>query len=155
MTTPTKLTLVIAVLATGLVSSASASTHGEKTYYDTIRPHGHPRSLALYSAGVDTCYAATGESRTAVYDTAAFRQCMLARGYRYQYTKVIQDPPTIVAGSAAQRTGPSVNVTTDDGSDVDGEDTSAEVMAEQQRSQDATDITNAGIALTVQGINGP
>jgi hypothetical protein len=79
MTKPTKLTLLIAVLATGLASSASASTHGEKTYYDTIRPHGHPRSFALYSAGVDACYDATGESRTAVYDTAAFRQCMLAR----------------------------------------------------------------------------
>jgi hypothetical protein len=153
MTTPTKLTLVIAVLATGLASSASASTHGEKTYYDTIRPHGHPRSFALYSAGVDACYDATGESRTAVYDTAAFKQCMLARGYRYEYTKVVQDPPATAA--VAQRTGPSVNVTTDCGSDVDGEDTSAEVMAEQQRSQDATDITNAGIAMTVQGINGP
>jgi hypothetical protein len=41
------------------------------------------------------------------------------------------------------------------GSDVDGEDTSVEVMAEQQRSQDATDINNAGIAETMQGINGP
>jgi hypothetical protein len=152
MTTPTKLTLLIAVLATGLASSASASTHGEKTYYDTIRPHGHPRSFALYSAGVDACYDATGESRTAVYDTAAFKQCMLARGYRYQSTKVVQDPPATAA--VAQRTGPSVNVTIG-GSDVDGEDTSAEVMAEQQRSQDATDITNAGIAETVQGINGP
>jgi hypothetical protein len=66
---------------------------------------------------------------------------------------VVQDPPTTVAGSVAQRsyTGPTIG----DGSDVDTEDTSAEVMAEQQRSQDATDITNAGIALTVQGINGP
>ena len=152
MTRLTKLTLLIAVLATGLISSASASTHGEKTYYDTIRPHGHPRSFALYSAGVDACYDATGESRTAVYDTAAFKQCMLARGYRYQSTKVVQDPPATAA--EAQRTGPSVNVTIG-GSDVDGEDTSVEVMAEQQRSQDATDITNAGIAETVQGINGP
>ena len=155
MTTPTKLTLLIAVLATGLVSSASASTHGEKTYYDTIRPHGHPRSFALYSAGVDACYDATGESRTAVYDTAAFKQCMLARGYRYQSTKVVQDPPATVAAAQRSYTGPGVSVTMGGGSDVDGEDTSAEVMAEQQRSQDATDITNAGIAETVQGINGP
>ena len=65
---------------------------------------------------------------------------------------MVQDPPATAA--VAQRTGPSVNVTIG-GSDVDGEDTSAEVMAEQQRSQDATDITNAGIAETVQGINGP
>ena len=106
MTRLTKLTLLIAVLSTGLVSSASASrTHSEKTYYDTIRPHGHPRSFALYSAGVDACYAATGESRTAVYDTADFRQCMLARGYRYQSTKVVQDPPAAVAQRSY--TGPS------------------------------------------------
>jgi hypothetical protein len=150
MTKLTKLTLVVAVLATGLVSSASASTHGEKTYYDTIRPHGHPRSLALYSASVDACYAATGESRTAIYDTAAFKKCMLARGYRYQYTKVVQDPPTTVAGS-----GPSVSVTIGGSYDNDAVDIGAVDSAAQQQSQDATDITNAGIAQTVQGINGP
>jgi len=157
VTTPTKLTLVIAVLATGLVSSAGASTHGEKTYYDTIRPHGHPRSFALYKASVDACYGATGESRTAVYDTAAFRQCMLSRGYRYQYTNVVQDPPTTAARSVAQRstTGPRVSVTIGGSYDNDAVDVGAIDSAAQQQSQDATDITNAGIAETVQGINGP
>jgi hypothetical protein len=157
MTTPTKLTLVIAVLATGLVSSASASTRGDKMYYDTIRPHGHPRNFALYKASVNACYEATGESRTAVYDTAAFKQCMLARGYRYQYTTVVQDPPTTAARSVAQRstTGPSVSITVGGSYDNDAVDIGAIDSAAQQQSQDATDITNAGIAQTVQGINGP
>jgi hypothetical protein len=157
MTTPTKLTLVIAVLATGLVSSASASTHGEKTYYDTIRPHGHPRSFALYKASVNACYGATGESRTAVYDTAAFKQCMLSRGYRYQYTNVVQDPPATATRSVAQQpySGPSVSVTIGGSYDNDAVDIGAVDSAAQQQSQDATDITNAGIAETVQGINGP
>jgi hypothetical protein len=157
MTTPTKLTLVIAVLATGLVSSAGAASHGEKMYHDTIRPHGHPRSYALYKASVDACYGATGESRTAVYDTAAFKQCMLSRGYRYQYTTVVQDPPAIAARSVAQRstTGPGVSISIGGSYDDDAVDIGAVDSAAQQQSQDATDITNAGIAQTVQGINGP
>jgi hypothetical protein len=157
MTTPTKLTLVIAVLATGLVSSASASTHGEKMYYDTIRPHGHPRSFALYNTSVNACYAATGESRAAIYDTAAFKKCMLSRGYRYEYTNVVQDPPGTAAGLAAGRsyTGPSVSISIGGGYDTGTDDIAATDAAAQQQSQDATDITNAGIAQTVQGINGP
>jgi hypothetical protein len=156
MTTLTKLTLIIAVLATGLVSSASASTHGEKMYHDTIRPHGHPRSFALYTASVNACYSATGESRTAVYDTPAFKKCMLSRGYRFEYTTVVQDPPTAAARSVAQRsyTGPSVSISIGGGDD-DAVDIGAVDSAAQRQSQDATDITNAGIAETVQGINGP
>ncbi len=62
MKTLTKLTLVIAVLATGLASSVSASTHGDSTYYDTIRPHGHPRSDAIYNASVNACYRSSARA---------------------------------------------------------------------------------------------
>jgi len=157
MTTPTKLMLVIAALATGLASSAGAAARGEKMYRDTIRPHGHPRSFAAYRAAVDACYSATGESRAAVDDTAAFKGCMLSRGYRFQYTTVVQDSPTRAARSAAQRSysGPSVSISMGGGSDAGADDTAAADEAAQQQSQDATDITNAGIAETVQGINGP
>src|ERR1700689_4377687 len=112
MTTPKKLMLLVGVLATGLASSASASTHGEKFYHDTVRPHGHPRSFAVYDASVNACYSATGESRAAVYDTPAFKTCMLSRGYRFEYTNVVEDPPTTAARSVAQRSyaGPSVSV---------------------------------------------
>ena len=96
MTTPRKLMLAVAILAAGMVSSASASSHGESTYYDTIRPHGHPRSDAVYNANVNACYSSSGESRTAVYDTPAFKQCMLSRGYRsniQRWSKIRRAPP--------------------------------------------------------------
>jgi hypothetical protein len=152
-----KLTLVIAVLATGLVSSASASIRGNTMYYDTIRPNGHPRSAALYNAGVNACYEATGQSRTAVYDTPAFKKCMLARGYRFEFTKVVRDPPAAAAKSVAQRsyTGPSISISIGGSYDNDAVDIGAVDSAAQQQSQAATDITNAGIAETVQGINAP
>jgi hypothetical protein len=157
MKTPTKLTLAVAVLATGLVSSAGASTRSEKMYHDTIRPHGHPRSFALYSASVDACYSATGESRAALYDTPAFKKCMLGRGYRFEFTKVLQDPPAAAARSVAQRsyTGPGISISIGGSYDNDAVDIGAVDSAAQQQSQEATDITNAGIAETVQGINGP
>ena len=149
--------VLLGALSPGLVSSASASTRGEKTYHDTIRPNGHPRSFALYKASVNACYSATGESRTAIYDTAAFKKCMLSRGYRYEYTNVVQDPPTTAARSVAQRsyTGPSVSITIGGSYDDNADDTAAADSAAQLQSQEATDITNAGIAETVQGINGP
>lgn len=119
MKTPTKLTLAIALLATGLVSSASASSHGETTYYDTIRPHGHPRSDAIYNANLNACYKSSGESRTAVYDTPAFKQCMLTRGYRFEFTKVVQDAPTTTARAAAPwyYSGPSISISIGSGDD--------------------------------------
>jgi hypothetical protein len=149
--------VLLGALSPGLVSSASASTHGEKTYSDTIRPNGHPRSFGVYKASVNACYSATGESRTAIYDTASFKTCMLSRGYRYEYTNVVQDPPTTAARSVAQRsyTGPSVTISIGGSYDHGADDTAAADSAAQQQSQEATDITNAGIAETVQGINGP
>jgi hypothetical protein len=128
------------------------------TYYDTIRPHGHSRGDAVYNANVNACYSSSGESRTAVYDTPAFKQCMLSRGYRFEYTKVVQDPPSATSRSVAQSySGPSVTISIGGGGDDDAANTAAEADADaaRQQSQDATDITNAGIAQTVQGINGP
>jgi hypothetical protein len=159
MTTPRKLMLAVAILTTGMVASASASTHGESYYHDTIRPHGHSRGVAVYNANVNACYSSSGESRMAVYDTPAFKQCMLSRGYRFEYTKVVQDPPKATSRSVAQSySGPSVTISIGGGSDDnDAANAAAEADADaaRQQSQDATDITNAGIAQTVQGINGP
>ena len=84
--------LILSALLIGLASSASASTHGESTYRDLIRPHGQPRSDAIYDAAVSGCYAQAHESRTAIYDTPAYKACMLQRGYRFLSTKVVQDP---------------------------------------------------------------
>jgi hypothetical protein len=160
MTKPRKLMLAVAILAMGMVSSANASTHGESYYHDTIHPHGHPRSDAVYNANVNACYSSSGESRMAVYDTPAFKQCMLLRGYRFEYTKVVQDPPSATSRSLVQKSysGPSVTISIGGGGDdEDAANAAAEAADEaaRQQSQDATDITNAGIAQTVQGINGP
>ena len=149
MKTLTKLTLVIAVLATGLASGASASTHGESMYRDTIRPHGHARSDAVYNAAVNACYAATGESRTALHDIPAFKTCMLSRGWRFEYTNVVQDPPGVAERAVAQRsyTGPSVSVSIGGSNDSEAADTAAENndWAAQQE-QSAMDAANAGYA---------
>jgi hypothetical protein len=148
MTTPRKLMLAVAILATGMVSSASASTHGESYYHDTIRPHGHSRGNAVYNANVNACYSSSGESRTAVYDTPAFKQCMLSRGYRFEYTKVVQDPPSATSRSVAQQSysGPSVTISIGGGSD-DAANTAADNndWAAQQE-QSAMDAANAGYA---------
>ena len=148
MTTPRKLMLAVAILATGMVSSASASTHGESFYHDTIRPHGHPRSVAVYNANVNACYSSSGESRMAVYDTPAFKQCMLSRGYRFEYTKVVQDPPSATSRSVAQQSysGPSVTISIGGGGD-DAANTAADNndWAAQQE-QSAMDAANAGYA---------
>ncbi len=149
MKTPTKLTLAVAILAIGMVSSASASTHGESTYYDTIRPHGHPRSEAIYNANVNACYSSSGESRMAVYDTPAFKQFMLSRGYRFEFTKVVQDAPSAATRSVAQRSygGPSVTISIGGGGDDEAASTAAENndWAAQQE-QSVMDAANAAYA---------
>jgi hypothetical protein len=141
--------LAFAILAAGMVSSASASTHGESTYYDTIRSHGHPRSDAVYNAAVNACYSSSGESRTAVHDTPAFKQCMLSRGYRFEFTKVVQDAPSATSRSVAQRSysGPTITISIGGGGDdeaasapVDNNDWAA------QQEQSAMDAANAGYA---------
>jgi hypothetical protein len=141
--------LAVAILATGMVSSASASSHGESTYYDTIRPHGHPRSDAVYNANVNACYSSSGESRTAVYDTPAFKQCMLSRGYRFEFTKVVQDPPGATSRSLAQQSysGPSVTISIGGGGDDEAADTAAQNndWAAQQE-QSGMDAANAAYA---------
>jgi hypothetical protein len=87
-----KTALILSALLVGFASSAYASSHGETTYRDLIRPHGQPRSDAIYDAAVNGCYAQTHESRTALYDTPAYKACMLQKGYRFLSTKVVQDP---------------------------------------------------------------
>jgi hypothetical protein len=92
MKTTIKTALILSALLVGLAPNAYASSHGETTYRDLIRPHGKPRSDAIYNAAVNGCYAQAHESRTAVYDTPAYKACMLQKGYRFLWTKVVQDP---------------------------------------------------------------
>ena len=66
--------------------------HREMMYYDLIRTDDHPRSEAVYKQSLDFCYDHTGADRT-LDDTRSFKQCMLRRGYRWQYTHMIRDRP--------------------------------------------------------------
>jgi hypothetical protein len=97
-----KTALILSALLIGLASNAYASTHSEKMYRDLIRPDGKPRSDAIYSTAVNGCYAQTHESLAALYDTPAYKACMLQKGYRYLWTKVLQDPVHATTYAAKQ-----------------------------------------------------
>ena len=79
----------IIILVILLVSSVAARAGQvvNEVYRDLIRPHGHPRSAAVSQAALDSCYSQTGDIR-GLADTAAFKQCMLGRGYRWQTTRI-------------------------------------------------------------------
>jgi hypothetical protein len=83
---------MVAALVLASVSTASATSHYEMNYRDTIRPNGQPRSQAVYDAALDACYSQTGLSRDDA-DTPAFKACMTTQGYRWLSTKLVQDPP--------------------------------------------------------------
>lgn len=89
-----KRTLIIAVASVGAIASANAQA--VSTYYDLIRPHGHPRSAAISQAALDFCYNQTGADRSQD-DTPAFKRCMLTQHYRWLYTKGA--PAPAAAGS--------------------------------------------------------
>ena len=90
--------LATAAILIASLSPALASSHYEMMYHDNIRPHGHPRSDAVYNAALDDCYSQTGLARTA-QDNQAFRDCMAKHDYRWVYTKLVQDPPSKRAAS--------------------------------------------------------
>jgi hypothetical protein len=86
-----KRTLLIFVMLLASVAGAHAN-YFETTYHDLIRPHGKPRSDAIYQVNLDACCSQTGEDRT-LADTPAFRQCMLKRGYRFQSRRLVETRP--------------------------------------------------------------
>lgn len=81
-----KRSLIILLALGASIAGATAQTF-EMSYRDLIRPHGRPRSDAIYQSNLDYCYARTGASRTAA-DTPAFKKCMLTRGYRWLSTRI-------------------------------------------------------------------
>ena len=85
-----KCAIIIAGLLLCSLSQACATTHYEMNYRDTVRPHGHPRSDAVYNSALNFCYSKTGMSRDKA-DTQAFKDCMKGRGYYWLSTKVVQD----------------------------------------------------------------
>ena len=83
--------IIISVILLASGAAARADQVVNEVYRDIIRPHGHPRGAAVSQAALDFCYGQTGDIR-GLADTAAFKQCMLGRGYRWQTTKVKGKP---------------------------------------------------------------
>ena len=80
----------LVILLAGSVAARADQVVNE-VYRDLIRPHGHARSAAVSQAALDFCYSQTGDIR-GLADTAAFKQCMLGRGYRWQTTRIQGTP---------------------------------------------------------------
>jgi len=82
-----KSVLILSIALLFGVASAHGKTYRvQMVYRDMIRPHGRARSNATYEADADACYSQTGDLR-GLADTAAFKACMLGRGWRYQTTR--------------------------------------------------------------------
>ena len=86
-----RIVLVSILLLAG--AAGAHADHFETTYHDMIRPHGKPRSEAIFRANLDACYNQTGEDRT-LADSPAFKQCMSSRGYRLQSVRNVPTTPT-------------------------------------------------------------
>jgi hypothetical protein len=77
----------------GTITAANASWHYDMTYRDLLRPNGQPRGDAAYQADLAFCGRQTHVTNKFAPDSAAFKQCMLGRNWRWVSTKVVQDPP--------------------------------------------------------------
>jgi hypothetical protein len=102
------------VLVSILLLASTAGAHADylqSNYYDTIRPHGKPRSNAIHQADINDCYARTGLARTAG-PTPDFKQCMLSHGYRFQNLRNVQTSPIphVPAGAIGTYTYDDVSV---------------------------------------------
>jgi hypothetical protein len=135
--------LIIGVLILGGVVNASAETD---IFKDVRMPYGHARSQAAKMADARACGARSDEVSNARFP--ALVRCMSSRGWAI--ARIERDPPPDVRQSYA---GPGAPAAMDDSAAA--VDTSADDAAALAASQAATQITNDGIAQTVQGINSP
>jgi hypothetical protein len=88
---PADLKRTIIIFVALLAGAANAHAQPQMKYYDLIRPHGHPRSDAIHEADLDYCYNQTGADRE-LADTPEFKKCMLGRGYRWVWTRMVGTP---------------------------------------------------------------
>jgi hypothetical protein len=70
---------------------AAQAYHSNDTYYDLVRPNGQPRDDATFDADLNFCYGQTGISHYR-QDTPAFKQCMLARKWRWESIRITRSP---------------------------------------------------------------
>ena len=81
--------MIRALIVTALMlgTALGAQAHTNDTYYDMIRPNGHPRSDAVFQAALNACYTQTGANRFSG-DTPAFKQCMRGHSYRWSSVRI-------------------------------------------------------------------
>lgn len=77
-----------AVLLSTLASASADQVRFH--WYDTIRPHGHARSDAIFDNAVNSCNQSAGEQDVSV--SPAFKACMHGFGYRYMYSRLERTP---------------------------------------------------------------
>jgi hypothetical protein len=104
-----KRTIIGTVLVLGsMLSAAHADTW---VFRDTLRPHGHARSMALKRADGRKCGAQNGRS-FAFGTEDAFQQCMMARGWVLDH--VIPDPPQSFANGPSYETSAPIDNSADE-----------------------------------------
>jgi hypothetical protein len=89
LATVCKSSIAISVALTCGLGGAYAGSND--TYYDLVRPNGQPRDDATFEADLGFCYKQTGASRYR-QDTPAFKQCMLARKWRWETVRITRSP---------------------------------------------------------------
>jgi hypothetical protein len=142
-----KRALLISAMLVASVAGAHAD-HYTTMYRDLIRPHGQPRSDAIYQANLDVCYDRTHADRMK-NDTPAFKTCMLGRGYRWQYTRLVRDAPPV---DDAEESSPPPDVSMPDHSndDIQALAQSEIDAANAQNVQNSIDLSNAMAAQAAQ-----
>jgi hypothetical protein len=141
-----KRALLISVMLLASVAGAHAD-YVDTMYYDLIRPHGHSRSEAIYQANPDACYSQTGASRTRA-DGQAFKKCMLVRGYRWQYTRLVRDSPPANEDTSSPPDNSPVDDSITANSIAVGQ--AAQDAANEQEVQYSIDASNAIAAAAAQ-----
>jgi hypothetical protein len=136
------------VIASLLILCGAVHASAETDIFKDVRsPHGHARSEAAKMADARACGAVNGEVSNARFPAAV--RCMSSHGWAI--ARIEPDAP-----APAQAGGGSDDA---EATAIYEEGLATEAAANDEAalaaSQAATEMTNAGIAQTVQGINGP
>ena len=130
-----KRTIMGAILILG--GTLGAAHADAWVFRDTLRPHGHDRSLAVKRADGRRC----GASHNMFTDSPAFEQCMLARGWVFDHA--MPDPPSARRrDSSSHHTPPIYVAPNDDWVQRQQEQDNRQQMLNQQLMNDSQQLLN-------------
>jgi hypothetical protein len=137
------------VIAGLLILCGAVQASAETDIFKDVRsPHGHARSEAAKMGDARACGAINGEVSNARFPAAV--QCMSSRGWAI--ARIERDPPPSVQQAGGGSEDAEAAAIYEEGL---ANEAAANDEAALAASQAATQMTNDGIAQTVQGINGP